>query len=140
MVRRRCGSVSTSSVDRLAILLPSGSGVVASTMTAASPSRETSGASMRSRPLLSLVADARFQMRPATLREMGSSAVSESCVCSSTPAARAKPIPPMGCGPAAGLPAHTWCRRSMESKVSWKAMPSASMPWLSWNSLTAASV
>jgi hypothetical protein len=93
-----------------------------------------------SSPLFSLVAEARFQMRPATLRLMGSSAVSEICTLSSTPAARAKPMPPMGWGPAAGLPAHTWCRRSMASNVSGNAMPSASMPWLSWNCFTAASV
>ena len=61
-------------------------------------------------------------------------------VCSSTLAARANPIDPCGCGPSAGLPAQTWRRRSIASKVSWNAMPSATAPMLSWKSFTAASV
>ena len=127
-------------MDTLATLDTAGRGVTASTSTARSSLLASSMESTRCSPVFSEVALAMFQMRPATFLEMGSSAVSETCASSSTSAARAKPMAPSGCGPAAGLPAHTWRRRSSASKVSEKAMPSASMPTFSWKSFTAASV
>ena len=87
-----------------------------------------------------VVARATLRMRSATLREMGSVAPTRMRRSSRTLTARARPM----CGTLNSglvvLPFHTWWRRSMASKVSWNAMPSARMPMLAWNSRTAASV
>ena len=141
-VRRRRGRVSVSSSTTAPMEGASSSGCSAllSSMTACVSAPAASTESMSSRPQASEVACARLKTRPATLREMGSSAVTEMRKVSSTLAARAKPMSPVGCGPFAGLPPQTCFRRSMASKVSGKAMPSASVPTLSWKSLTAASV